>query len=173
MSTRVLLLLSLFFPLTLCAHTLSPSYFPVAHISLVLGEELRGAFFIPPIAVLVNFAMGHLLLRQVSFWSDFWRATCLYLAARIGEGMVILLAMTTGLSKKFPAIGWSSSWMENLIPLVIILIGGLLFSIAVGAALYSKGQAQIGAIIWRITFISLVAYQVTLAYSWFMVAKSR
>jgi hypothetical protein len=137
------------------AHSLHPAYFPLGPLPIMIAVESRPMLLLIPLAITATALVLWLWVRPLGFVGNLWRAAVLYLAARLGEMALIYLSTATAI---FSHAGWSSSVLENFVPLAVFLAGGLALAVSAGRWLYRRSGVSAGRVVLAVVTSSLAGY---------------
>lgn len=137
------------------AHSLHTSYYPVGPVPVMIGVESWPVLLLIPLAIATMALVLWLWARRLSFIGNLWRAALLYLAGRIGETALFFLLKSIPL---FQRAGWTSSALENFVPLALFLAGGVVLAVPVGWWLYRQTGLPEGRIALAVGISSLFGY---------------
>jgi hypothetical protein len=74
-------LLVIIFPKTIWAHALSPTYYPLGHIPILLTFEWWPFFILSPLALAVEIFVLWKWFRPIGILGNLWRAALLYIVS--------------------------------------------------------------------------------------------
>ena len=147
-----LLLLS---PGAVWAHALSPTYYPLGHLPVLLGSEWWPFFVLIPLSITVEAFVLWAWASRVGKLGSLWRAAIFYAVARAAETAALFLLESDPL---FRHAGWSSSTVENFGPLALFLTAGLAVAVPVGLLLYRRSAVKAGVVVAAVGTASLAGY---------------
>ena len=147
-----LLLLS---PEAVWAHALSPTYYPLGHLPVLLGAEWWPFFVLVPLSIAVETFVLWAWARQVGTLGCLWRAAIFYVVARAAETVALYLLESVPF---FRNAGWSSSAVEDFGPLALFLAAGLAVAVPVGLLLYRGSGVKPGVVVAAVCTASMAGY---------------
>jgi len=159
---KIILCLLLLSPEAVWTHALSPTYYPVGHLPVLLGAEWWPFFVLIPLSIAVEAFVLWAWARHVGTLGCLWRAAILYVVARAAEIAALFLLESVPL---FRHAGWSSSAAENFGPLALFLAAGLAVAVPVGLLLYRRSAVKAGVVVAAVCTASLAGYLAAFGYS--------
>ena len=159
-ATVLLAGLALLCPMATSAHSLHPVYYPLGPLPVVIAVEAWPVLLLIPLALAATTLVLWLWARRLGFLGNLWRAVVLYLAARLGETGLFFLLKSLPL---FQRAGWTSSALDNFVPLVLLLAGGLALAMPLGWWLYRWTSLSAGRVALAVGTSSLAGYLAALA----------
>ena len=159
-------LLVIIFPKTIWAHALSPTYYPLGHIPILLIFDWWPFFILSPLALAVETFVLWKWFRPIGILGNLWRAALLYIVSKASETAIAFALDSIPL---FRRAGWSSSFVENFGPLTLFLATGLFPAMLIGLLLYRRPYNKTSTVMRAVFTASLAGYLAALVLSLMLV----
>ena len=148
---KLAICLWLFWPVAGWGHALSPTYYPLGPLPILLTAEWWPFAFLIPVTIAVEALILWAWIRRLGLLQSLWRAAVLYVVARAAETALLFALQSIPL---FHNAGWGPS-TRDFVPLVLFLAGGLLLVIPVGLLLYRRQQVRRAFVVIAVCSASL------------------